>query len=118
MNTRHTLRLSIRIDLPNGGRFGPGKAALLDAIERLGSLNRAAPDLGMSYPRARKLIEELNKDFAAPLVLAVQGGADGGGSRLTPLGQELLRAYRELCETAEARNLELLDAFARRARQD
>ena len=35
-------RLSVRIDLPNGGRFGPGKAALLRAIASEGSIRKAA----------------------------------------------------------------------------
>nr|WP_321511186.1 LysR family transcriptional regulator [uncultured Hyphomonas sp.] len=100
--------LSIRIDLPGGGRFGPGKAALLDAIAELGSLNKAAHELGMSYPRARKLVEEMNRDFQAPLVLSSQGGADGGGSRLSDEGQELRDLYHQLCKRSLAHNEALL----------
>lgn len=116
MNPEPRIRMSIRIDLPNGGRFGPGKAALLQALSLLGSLNKAAADLGMSYPRARKLIEEMNQDFEAPLVSAMQGGADGGGSHLTDLGQEILRLYYEVCDAAETANGGPLSRFSRKVR--
>jgi molybdate transport system regulatory protein len=58
MNKPDKPRLSIRIDLPSGGRFGPGKAALLDAIADLGSINKAASQLGMSYPRAKSSLKQ------------------------------------------------------------
>jgi len=108
MTTKKEPRLSIRIDLPGGGRFGPGKAALLDAIADLGSLNKAASHLGMSYPRAKKLVEELNRDFGVPLVISVQGGADGGGSRLTDAAESVREMYGELCERSLAQNKSLL----------
>lgn len=108
MTKKKEPRLSIRIDLPGGGRFGPGKAALLDAIADLGSLNKAASHLGMSYPRAKKLVEELNRDFGVPLVISVQGGAAGGGSRLTDAAESVREMYGELCKGSLAQNKELL----------
>ncbi|MEZ6001141.1 winged helix-turn-helix domain-containing protein [Hyphomonas sp.] len=106
-------RLSIRVDLPGGGRFGPGKAALLDAIADLGSINKAATHLGMSYPRAKKLVEEMNKDFGVPLVISAQGGADGGGSRLTEAGESTREMYRELCKRSLAHTNTLLAKFCK-----
>jgi hypothetical protein len=44
--------LSIRLDFANGDRIGPGKIALLEAIQAKGSITAAALDLGMSYRRA------------------------------------------------------------------
>lgn len=105
--------LSIRIDLPNGGRFGPGKAALLDAISELGSLNKAAAHLGMSYPRAKKLVEEMNDHFQRPLVVSSQGGAAGGGSQLTETGHKVQTLYRELCNRSLSQNCDLLKQAGR-----
>jgi molybdate transport system regulatory protein len=34
--------LSIRLDLASGGRIGPGKIALLEAIQSTGSISAAA----------------------------------------------------------------------------
>ncbi len=53
-------RLSIRLDLTSGDRIGPGKIALLEAIQEAGSISGAARALGMSYRRAWLLVEEIN----------------------------------------------------------
>ncbi len=56
----------------------------------------------MSYKRAWQLVDSLNREFAAPLVGANRGGAHGGGAALTPLGAEVLAAYRALEAKASA----------------
>ena len=53
-------RLSIRLDLINGDRIGPGKIALLEAIQETGSISAAARKVGMSYRRAWLLVEQIN----------------------------------------------------------
>lgn len=98
---KNSIAMSIRIDLPGGRRFGPGKAALLRAIEHHGSLSAAAQSLGMSYPRAMKLVHEMNTSFREPLVHKQHGGADRGGSTLTPSGTEVLAEYMAICNAAE-----------------
>lgn len=92
--------LSIRLDVDNEGRFGPGKAALLDAIKATGSIAAGARALGMSYPRALKLVESMNVLFRAPLVSSSHGGKDGGGAVLTARGLRVLELYHALCEQA------------------
>jgi len=49
-------RLSIRLDLTSGDRIGPGKIALLEAIQATGSISAAARSLGMSYGLAMRRI--------------------------------------------------------------
>ena len=97
-----TARLSLRIDLPNGTRFGPGKAALLRALHDVGSIKAAATRLEMSYPRALKLIDQMNSSFSAPLVVTQHGGAEGGGTQVTDLGQEVLKLYGAICDASDA----------------
>lgn len=94
--------LSLRVTLPNGGRLGPGKADLLDAIKSAGSVGGAAQTLGMSYPRALKLISQLNDAFNTPLVRTSHGGKDGGGAELTETGALVLATYRALQTDAGA----------------
>ena len=77
-------RLSIRIDLENGDRIGPGKVALLEAIRATGSISAAARALGMSYRRAWLLVEEVNNALREPAVAAATGGRSGGGAVVTP----------------------------------
>ena len=84
-----------RVDFGPDAAIGPGKIALLEQIERAGSLSKAARDNGMSYRRAWQLLESLNSSFAAPVAVTRMGGYGGGGATtLTPLGKELIRRYR------------------------
>ena len=82
-------QVSIRIDLEAGGRIGPGKIALLEAIRKTGSITQAAQSMQMSYRRAWLLVDELNKLLAEPVVTTATGGAAGGGTTLTPVGETL-----------------------------
>lgn len=93
--------LSLRIDFPGGGRLGPGKAALLQGIAETGSIRSAADALGMSYPKALKLVEQMHADFSAPLIHSHHGGRDRGGSELTDAGKTILAAYLDACAAAE-----------------
>lgn len=76
--------------------MGPGKADLLEAIDREGSISGAGRALGMSYRRTWLLVDTMNRCWVRPLVEAVPGGGQGKGARLTPDGRKVLTAYREL----------------------
>jgi molybdate transport system regulatory protein len=89
-------RLSIRIDLENGDRIGPGKIALLEAIRTTGSISAAARALRMSYRRAWLLVEEVNHALREPAVTAETGGRSGGGAIVTPAGERLVGLYRTI----------------------
>ena len=86
-------RLTLRLDFAAGQRIGPGKIALLEGIDRHGSIAAAGRELGMSYRRAWLLIDALNRMFAEPIVATRPGGKAGGGARLTEDGVALLRLY-------------------------
>lgn len=86
----------IRLDFSPDCAVGPGKVALLEGIARTGSLSAAARELGMSYRRGWMLVNELNLGFESRLVELSVGGRTGGGARLTPLGERMLRRYRAL----------------------
>ncbi len=93
--------------------LGPGKADLLDAIDRTGSIRQAALELGMSYMRAWTLVRTMNDGFKSPLVERLRGGADRGGARLTRTGRAVLEIYREM-QTESSRAIE---GLARRVRR-
>ena len=88
-------RLTIRLDFDHGRRLGAGKVALLEAIEKTGSISAAGRAHAMSYRRAWLLVDELNQLFAVPLVSAHHGGAKGGGAHLTDEGRRIVALYRE-----------------------
>jgi molybdate transport system regulatory protein len=103
--------MSLRIDLAEGVRLGPGKADLLEGIAATGSIAAAGRRMGMSYKRAWMLVETLNEGFNAPLVETAKGGKAGGGAVLTALGEKTLAAYRRmeaLSAKAAARDLKAL----------
>ncbi len=76
--------------------FGPGKADLLEQIDRTGSISEAAKAMGMSYMRAWTLAKSMDSGCAEPFIRKIRGGNSRGGAQLTETGREVLRHYREL----------------------
>src|SRR6516162_6175889 len=112
------VRVQFRLRITRGADIavGPGKIDLLEAIAKTGSITAAARALGMSYRRAWLLVDTMNRCFRQPVVQAETGGRRGGGTRLTPLGEEVVRRYRaseRLAEDAAAAELRALMGLLR-----
>ncbi len=90
------LRGKVWIESANGHVLGRGRAALLEAVARHGSLACAARNLGMSYRHAWSMLRAAERSSGRRLVEARRGGAGGGGSDLTDHGRLLVRKYREI----------------------
>jgi molybdate transport system regulatory protein len=105
-----------RVDFATLCCVGPGKIALLEAIERAGSLSQAARNLGMSYRRAWELLASLNASFREPVVVTAIGGRGGGGARLTSFGRDLVGCYRAFEDDAQACAARAFKEIARKAR--
>jgi molybdate transport system regulatory protein len=104
---------TLRILLGAAVALGPGKVALLEAVDRTGSITGAAREMGMSYRRAWKLIEAMNGDFISPLVVTNAGGSGGGGAQVTEAGFDALTRYRSMEDKAgQAVRQEILDFAA------
>ncbi len=90
--------LKIKIQLYCGDKIamGPGKADLLDAIIREGSISAAGRAMGLSYRRAWMLVDTMNRCWRTPLVETNPGNARGGGARVTAFGREMLAHFRGL----------------------
>ncbi|UAJ12882.1 winged helix-turn-helix domain-containing protein [Glacieibacterium megasporae] len=91
-----SLKLKAQIMCGGETAMGPGKADLLGAIDREGSISAAGRALGMSYRRCWQLVDTMNRCWAERVVETAIGGGRERGARLTPLGQQLLTAYRGL----------------------
>lgn len=87
-------KLRIRIAFPKG-HIGPGKIALLEQIDKIGSISGAAKEMGMTYRRAWHLLETLQSVISEDVVETSIGGKKGGGAKLTPLGKDLITLYRD-----------------------
>ena len=94
------------MDDENRKFFGEGPYRLLRAVEETGSLRAAAGTMDMAYTKALKMLRHAEQAVGAPLTTRSTGGKDGGGSRLTPEGKELLAKYeasRDQCAEANRR---------------
>ncbi|MCE2492284.1 MAG: LysR family transcriptional regulator [Alphaproteobacteria bacterium] len=89
-------RPQVRILFGSVYPLGPGKASLIEAVGRTGSISAAARELGMSYRRAWQLIDATNKYFRQPLVETATGGRGGGGATVTSFGEEVLDRFRTI----------------------
>jgi molybdate transport system regulatory protein len=106
--------LHLRIDFGDERSIGPGKVRLLELINETGSISAAGRALAMSYRQAWLLIDELNRMFREPAVVAQSGGGGGGGAMVTETGNDIIRLYREMerraygASNAEIRSLSRL----------
>jgi molybdate transport system regulatory protein len=91
-----SLKIILRLYCGKEIAMGPGKADLLDAIARHGSISAAGRSMGMSYRRAWLLVDTMNRCWKEPLVATVPGSAHGGGARLTDFGAAVLAHFRAL----------------------
>jgi molybdate transport system regulatory protein len=71
--------------------FGEGRYRILEAVDRLQSLQAAAGELKMSYRALWGRIKASEERLGEPLV-----AREGRGSRLTPFARDLMIRYREL----------------------
>jgi molybdate transport system regulatory protein len=72
----------------SGDRMG-----LLQHVADTGSLAEAARRMGLSYRRAWSKIREMEGNLGVKLVESEVGGAGGGGTHLTPVGERVLDLY-------------------------
>jgi molybdate transport system regulatory protein len=71
--------------------FGEGRYRILEAVDRLQSLQAAAVELKMSYRALWGRIKASEERLGQPLV-----AREGRGSRLTTYARELMTSYQEL----------------------
>ena len=80
---------------------------LLIAVKRTGSISKAAIEVPMSYKAAWEAIEAMNNLSTTPIVQRETGGVGGGGTKLTPYGENLINTY-EILRSEQKKFLENL----------
>lgn len=73
--------------------FGLGRLKILKAIQKQGSLNKAAKELKMSYRAIWARINATEDRLGQKLLIKRTGGSSGGGSELTPLAEALIKHF-------------------------
>jgi len=92
------IRSKIWLEFAGQPLLGDGRFQLLSAVERTGSINGAAKDLGISYRKAWSQLDAMEKHAPFPLLRRRIGGSGGGESLLTAETRELLKNFRLLRE--------------------
>jgi molybdate transport system regulatory protein len=80
--------------------MGGGRQSILEVIERTGSMNKAAAELGMSYRTLWGKIRETEQRLGYALV-ENKSKTKRGGSRLTAEGTALLERFKRFADEAE-----------------
>lgn len=90
----HMLLRSTQLLVNDNGDIimGTGRMAILETLDRTGSINKTAKELNMSYKTVWSKIKSTEENFGKPVVLADKKK----GTKLTPEGRSLLKTYREL----------------------
>ena len=73
-----------------------GGAKILESIREEESISKAAKRVGMSYRYVWNYLAKTEKTLQEPIVQTYRGGRTRGGTKLTKLGENLLKEYRRV----------------------
>ncbi len=93
-----TLRTHLWFETSGGMFFGMGRVLLIQKVKELGSLNKAAKELGMSYRAAWGKIKASEEVLGKPLLVKVEGRK---GFVLSDVAENLLAAFFDWQEEVE-----------------
>src|SRR5262247_3869113 len=74
------------------------RVALLEAVERTGSINAAAVEQGVHFRVAWRKLKEMEEGLGVKLTQRSVGGKHGGGTCLTPEGKKYVRHFRKFTD--------------------
>jgi molybdate transport system regulatory protein len=97
------MEIKAKFWIENNGEvvLGGGKADLLLAVDRLGSIQRAADEFGMSYRHAWGSIKKIEQR-AGFKVLNTKLGRKDGGAQLTPRAKEFVARMDSLLKDLQS----------------
>ncbi|MHB8121677.1 MAG: TOBE domain-containing protein [Desulfuromonadaceae bacterium] len=78
--------------------LGGDRINLLEKIDELGSITKAAKSVGISYKNAWDTVNLINNMAEKPLVDRLAGGKGGGGTSLTAAGKMIVAQYKTIQE--------------------
>lgn len=106
------LRCSVKIRLAKDDVFfGPGVATLLRLTEKYESVNAAAKNMQLSYSKAYRMIHGAEEILGLKLLDRKIGGANGGGSTLTPECVDFLTTFEEFSRELNEISDDLFDKY-------
>ncbi|QQK07123.1 winged helix-turn-helix domain-containing protein [Miniphocaeibacter halophilus] len=108
MKAKGVVRIILRTE-DNKKFFGKGPYMLLLKVKELGSLNKAAKEMGMSYSKAFNVIKSCEKALNKKFLYREIGGIKGGGSKLTEDGEKIIEQYEHIVSEMNEKMNSLLD---------
>ena len=112
---RVNLTFKLWISVDNEPVVGPGGLAILEAIEKHGSIAKASKSIGMSYRFIWGYLRRVEDLLGLKIAIKKRGGVKGGGTMLTHEGKLIVSFYKRanqelktICENlSEELNLKL-----------
>jgi len=92
------VRSKVWLEVDGEPFLGDGRYRLLRAVERSGSINAAARELGISYRKAWAQLAAMEAHAPFPLLKRRTGCKAGGATVLTDEMRQLLEAFGKLRE--------------------
>jgi len=97
MTNDFSIKIKFWIEKKGQSILGPGRLAILEAIDETNSLTEATRKCNISFRKGWKLINEINQLLEQPVVISERGGKGGGGKTvLTEFGKKLILQYRHI----------------------
>ena len=90
------MKLHVKISIAderNKGFMGIGLVWLLRRIKKFKSINQAARDMNLSYAKALKILNRLEKNLGRPILVRKRGGVERGGAELTPFAEMFIEEF-------------------------
>ena len=91
--------------------MGAGVLWLLEGISKTGSLLASAKSMGLSYSKARNMIEHAEEALGRPLIERQKGGAEHKGATLTHFAESYLELYIKFQDSTKTYALERYNEF-------
>ena len=104
------LKFKLWVENEQGERIiGEGLLNLLLAIKETGSISKATKGLGISYRSAWGKLNKAETRLGYKLIDRKTGGKEGGGTKLTKAGENLLKRFDKLNYETEKKLENLFD---------
>ena len=93
-DNKHKVLCKIWLEYKGAPLLGKGGAEILQTINEVESISKAAQKAEMSYRYVWNYLAKLEKRLGEPVVKTYKGGSKGGGgAKLTELGKKLITEY-------------------------
>jgi molybdate transport system regulatory protein len=96
------LKFNLWLEVEDEVALSLWRVRVLTAVDQTGSINRAAVHMRVPYRIAWQKIHEMEERLGQKLVETQTGGADGGGTQLTPLAQNYIAQFSQISEQIES----------------